>query len=100
VKDKATILGDLRSPKWLYFKAFLLLLLGVLASVILLIENPHVRTALLLAIAIWGFCRSYYFCFYVIEHYIDPNHRYAGLIAFARYAISPVNHKGTDEAAR
>ena len=79
--------GDLRHPGWMYFKAILLLLVGLLASGILLAERPSLRTAVLLGIAVWGFCRAYYFCFYVIEHYIDPQFRFAGLIAFVRYAL-------------
>ena len=38
----------------------------------------------LLAVAIWAFCRAYYFAFYVIDHYIDPSQRYAGLVDFLR----------------
>ncbi len=33
----------------------------------------------LLLITIWASCRTYYFCFYVLEHYVDPGFRYAGL---------------------
>lgn len=39
---------------------------------------------MLLALAVWGFCRAYDFAFYVIEHYIDPGYRYAGLWHFVR----------------
>jgi hypothetical protein len=41
----------------------------------------------LLIIAVWAFCRFYYFAFYVIEHYVDPSYRYSGLASFARYLI-------------
>ena len=41
--------------------------------------------ALLLALAIWAFCRAYYFAFYVIEHYIDPGFKFAGLWAMLRH---------------
>jgi hypothetical protein len=41
--------------------------------------------AIFLAIAIWAFARAYYFAFYVIEPYIDPHFRYAGLWSFVRY---------------
>lgn len=80
-----SMLGDLQNPRWMYLKAVLLLMVGLLASVILLIESPRLRTAGLLALAVWGFCRAYYFAFYVVQHYIDPEHRYAGLLAFVRY---------------
>lgn len=54
----------------------------------MLVEQPSVRFALLLAVAIWAFARAYYFAFYVIEHYIDPGFRYAGLFAFLKYLIT------------
>ena len=82
------MLGDIRNPRWLYFKAALLLCVGLLASAILLMESPTLRTAALLVIAVWGFCRAYYFAFYVIEHYADPGFKFAGLVSFARYAFS------------
>lgn len=80
-------MADFRSPWLLYLKGFLLLCLGVLAAALLLAEHPSVRSAALLALAIWAFARAYYFAFYVIEHYIDPGFRYQGLLAFAQYLI-------------
>jgi hypothetical protein len=53
----------------------------------LLIESPTLQTVLLLAIAVWSFCRAYYFAFYVVEHYVDPGYKFAGLTDFARYAL-------------
>jgi hypothetical protein len=78
-------MADIRSPKLLYLKGALFLALGILASAILLWEHPSFRFAALLAIAIWAFARAYYFAFYVIEHYIDRDYRYAGLLDFLRY---------------
>ena len=78
-------MGDLQNPKWLYLKGGLFVLLGLLASSLLLLEAPSLRVAILLALAIWAFCRAYYFAFYVIGRYIDPTYRFAGLIDFGRY---------------
>ena|SRR5690242_8477789 len=78
---------DLRNPRWMYLKAILLIAIGLIASTILLLESPHLRTALLLLVAIWGFCRAYYFAFYVIEQYIDPTYKFAGLWSFVRYVF-------------
>jgi hypothetical protein len=80
-------MGDIRNPKVLYLKGALLVLLGVLAAGMLLAQHSDWRTAALLAIAIWAFCRAYYFAFYVVEHYADPNFRFAGLLDVARYLI-------------
>ena len=78
-------MSDIQSPRLLYLKGALFLGMGILASAILLFEHPSWRTAALLSIAIWAFSRAYYFAFYVIEHYIDPGFRYAGLLSLWRY---------------
>jgi hypothetical protein len=75
---------DIQNPRLLTLKGGLMLLTGGLASALLLAEHPTPRHALLLAVAVWGFARAYYFAFYVVDHYIDPGSRYAGLIDFAR----------------
>jgi hypothetical protein len=80
-------MADLRGPRILYFKAGLLLAVGLLASGLLIAEHPSWKVALLLALAVWGFARAYYFAFYVIEHYIDGSYKYAGLVDFLRYAL-------------
>lgn len=81
-------MSDLKSPALLYFKGGLMLATGLLAAALLLLDRPDLRSVLLLGIAIWGFCRAYYFAFYVVEHYIDPGYRYAGLTSFFRHAVT------------
>lgn len=76
---------DLTSRKAIFAKGWLFLVLGVFASGILLAETMSWRVALLLAITVWAFCRWYYFMFYVVEHYVDPSYRFAGLGSFLRY---------------
>jgi hypothetical protein len=49
----------------------LFLLIGTVASVLLVLESPSLKVALLLLLTVWAFCRAY-FAFYVIEHYSDP----------------------------
>ncbi|HEV7402314.1 MAG TPA: hypothetical protein VGO11_05285 [Chthoniobacteraceae bacterium] len=80
-------MADLTNPRVIKTKGLLFLFLGLLASAILLIEAGSWRVAVLLAIAIWSFCRFYYFAFYVIEHYVDPRFRFAGLWSFARWLL-------------
>ena len=77
--------GDLSNPGLIKLKGLLFLFLGTLAATLLLIENHSLHHVILLAIAVWGFCRFYYFAFYVIEHYVDQGYRFAGLWDFARY---------------
>jgi hypothetical protein len=76
---------DLASPRLMYLKAALFLILGTTASAILLIDHPSLKVATLLALAVWAFARAYYFAFYVVQHYIDPTYRYAGLASIARH---------------
>ena len=76
---------DIKSPALLWTKMLLFLITGLLASATALVLFPSARLALLMAIAIWSFCRAYYFVFYVIEHYIDPTYRFAGLLSVLQY---------------
>ena len=78
---------DLMNPGWIKLKGLLFLFVGIIAGVLLFLDNPTLKTVGLLALAIWGFCRFYYFAFYVIEHYVDPNFKFSGLVSFARYLI-------------
>jgi hypothetical protein len=76
---------DLNDPRLMYLKAWLFLAIGLLGITGILLIAPSLRLAALLAITIWAFCRLYYFLFYVIERYIDPQYRFAGLGAAAAY---------------
>lgn len=78
---------DLQSRAAIVTKGFLFFFLGILSSAILLMEFFTWRHLLLLGVAIWAFCRAYYFAFYVIEKYVDGEFRYAGLFDFAKYLI-------------
>ncbi len=77
---------DIKNVKLLWAKGFLFLLIGMIAGALLLLETRSVTVAVLLTLVVWGFCRAYYFAFYVIEHYADPSYRFSGLISFVRYA--------------
>jgi len=87
------ITDDLQSAKLIYLKGFLFLILGLMAVAGILTENPTARTALLLGIAIWSFCRLYYFLFYVIEKYVDSSYKFAGLHSFVLYLIRARRNK-------
>ena len=80
-------MADLTNPRLIKLKGALFLFQGILAAVLLLILAPNLQIALLLAIAIWSFCRFYYFAFYVIQHYLDPAFKFAGLWDFFRYLV-------------
>ena len=65
---------------------------------LLLLENPSIRVGLLLAVAVWSFCRFYYFAFYVIQNYVDREYRFSGILDFARY-IFFARKRSSDGAA-
>ena len=76
---------DLTSARWIKAKGLLFLSLGLSASALLIAEAPTMKIVFLLALAIWSFCRFYYFAFYVIEKYVDPGYKFSGLWSFAGY---------------
>ncbi len=80
-------MSDLKSPALIHAKGWLFLCTGLLAGGMVLAEAPTLKVAMLLAIAVWSFCRFYYFAFYVIERYVDPSYRFSGLISFAKYLL-------------
>ena len=80
-------MGDIKRVWLLYLKGFLLFLTGFISSLLLVLLNLNFKTIVLLLLAIWGFCRAYYFAFYVIQHYVDPNYKFSGLIDFAKYSL-------------
>ncbi|HEY6226543.1 MAG TPA: hypothetical protein VI282_05405 [Verrucomicrobiae bacterium] len=79
---------DLTNPFWIKLKGILFLIIGIVSATLLIIESQSWRVVALLVIAIWCFCRFYYFAFYVIEHYVDPGYRFSGLWSFFGYLIS------------
>lgn len=90
-------MADIKSPSLLYLKGSLMLLTGALAACLVIAQAPSWKMLLLLGIAIWGFCRAYYFAFYVIEHYIDPGYKFSGLTDFVRYSLDRLHPKRSVE---
>jgi len=99
-----SIFGDLQDARLMYLKAALFLAIGLLCAGAIFAQNPTLTTAIALAFGIWAFCRLYYFCFYVVEKYIDPRFKFAGLRSVVVYLIrrqmkqsrDGVNHRGSD----
>lgn len=81
-------MGDLTNPKLIKLKGTLfLVVMGLLSSALLLIDNFSFKIGVLLIIAIWSFCRSYHLAFYLIEHYVDSHFKFAGFLDFARHLM-------------
>lgn len=78
---------DLTNPTAIIAKGLLFIMLGGLASGLILVIEPDLKIAALHFVAIWAFCRFYYFAFYVIEHYVDDGYRFDGLGSAAKYLV-------------
>jgi hypothetical protein len=92
--DRGRRMTDLKDPRLIYLKGLLFLVLGCLAAGLVVAERPTIKVAALLAIAIWSFCRFYYFAFYVIEHYVDSSYKFAGLTSVAAYFLQGEKRAG------
>jgi hypothetical protein len=79
---------DLTHPASIKFKAVLFLVLGTFSTAMLIADHSNLRFALLFSIAVWSFCRFYYFAFYVINNYIDPAYKFSGLGSFAKFLLT------------
>lgn len=88
---------NLANPGWIKLKGLLFLLVGIISSLLVILEGPGLKVILLLALSVWCFCRFYYFAFYVIEHYIDPTYRFSGLWSFFVYLWAKRSKPGTKD---
>jgi hypothetical protein len=75
------MMRDLTSKGLIVAKGLVFLTLAGVTATLLLLEAPSLRVAALIVVLVWASCRFYYFLFYVLQHYVDPNLRYAGLRA-------------------
>lgn len=80
-------MSDLTNPRLMYLKAILLVAIGLTSGFLLWFQTPSLMTLVLTLLVGWSFARAYYFAFYVIEKYVDPGYRFAGLISFLRYCV-------------
>ena len=80
-------MGDIKNKKLIHIKGWLFLLTGLMASGGIILETFNLKIIFLLIIAIWSFCRFYYFLFYVIEKYTDPEFKFDGLYSLVKYYI-------------
>jgi hypothetical protein len=87
---------NLTHPVWIKTKGLLFLLLAIFSTAMLIADHPNLRFILLFSIAVWSFCRFYYFAFYVITNYVDSTYRFSGLGSFLRYLLE--NQKNKERA--
>ena len=88
--------GDLKNPKIIILKGMMLLFIGIASAALLLVSCWSIKNLALIMLTIWGCCRFYYFAFYVIQHYVDDDYRFAGLGSFFIYLIQRNKHQEPD----
>jgi hypothetical protein len=76
--------ADLQSKRLIVAKGCLFLVIAAVSFGLVVAEAPSWKVAGLLVLLCWSSCRFYYFLFYVLEKYVDPSLRYAGLWAMLR----------------
>ena len=72
---------DITSRKLIVLKGILFFVIIISASALILLKRPTLTVALAVCVLIWASARFYYFLFYVLEKYVDPDLRYSGLFA-------------------
>ena len=65
----------------------LFVVLGALSVALLFAQVPTFKTAALLSLTVWAFCRFYYYLFYVLERYLGREERFAGVVDALRFLL-------------
>lgn len=78
---------DLTSPRAIHAKGLLFVVLGLLSATLLLIQLPTLKTAVLLGLTVWAFCRFYYYLFYVLDRYLGREKKFAGVLDALRFLL-------------
>ncbi len=80
-------MSDLKSRQLIYLKGFLFLMILLIAGGLILFETRSWKIAIMLLLVVWSSARLYYFMFYVIEKYVDPEYKFAGIGSFLQYLL-------------
>ena len=72
----------------MYIKAACFASIALASASLLVLRTPGFSTAALAVLIAWSAARFYYFCFYVVEKYIDPSFRFDGLVSVGRHHIA------------
>ncbi len=76
---------DLKNPKLIYAKGFMFGAILLVSCAVIVLWTRDWGVAGMLGLVIWSSARGYYFMFYVIEKYVDPRYRFAGVFDFVMY---------------
>lgn len=80
-------MSDLKSKKLIYLKGFLFLIIIIVSAGLLIFNSQSWQTAVLVLALIWASARLYYFMFYVIEKYVNPDYKFSSIYSFIKYLL-------------
>ena len=80
-------MSDLTSKRWIVAKGILFLAIALISATLVWLTLPTLQTALLLGLLAWSAARFYYFLFYVLESYVDPSLKYAGVVELLKQIL-------------
>lgn len=86
---------DIKNPWFIHAKGILFVVLGLLAAFLLIIQEPTIKTVVLVAAGIWSFCRFYYYLFYVLDRYLGRENRFSGILDAPRFLL--ISRKSGDK---
>lgn len=85
---------DLTSPVLIHLKGWLFLAILIFSIALLLFQFASWESVLLLILVVWSSARFYYYLFYVIENYIDPEFKFSGVLSALRFmTVKPAGAK-------
>ncbi len=82
-------MADIQNSKLLWTKAGLFVVVAILAMLLTFLGRYRNFVPFLFfwSVSVWASCRAYYFAFYAIEKYVDPNFKYAGIGSMVEYVL-------------
>jgi hypothetical protein len=75
------------NKKLIYLKGILFLIIGIVGFLYCLLLNFSIFFFFMLVLTIWAWCRLYYFMFYVITKYVDPDYKFSSIFNFLQYLM-------------
>jgi len=90
-------MADLKHPFWIHLKGWLFLLIFAASAIGIFLHLPNWRIAALILLLAWASARFYYYLFYVIERYIDPDYKFSSVYSSLKYLVCK---KSRHDAAR
>ena len=92
---------NLTSPVLIHLKGWLFLAILIFSIALLLFQLTRWESVLLLILVVWSSARFYYYLFYVIENYVDPEYKFSGVLSALRFmTVKPAGSKEANSPSK